>query len=403
MSGAGGFAALLVPGWWALARDAARGGVFERLDLGGKAAPEEPKTTLCQARVVFTLAHLHLATGEPRLLDKAQEVYGFFDAHLRDARGGYRLSAEADGRPREDALSRTRRAYDQSFALLALVTLRRADPAAVDKARIDSLWDFIETLTEPATGALFEDDAMAQTGARPGDVRAQNPQMHMLEALLQAYEMTGAAVWLDRAARYIELARSRLIDPETGAVREFVAHDLGALGGEAGARREPGHQYEWAWLLRRFVELGGDAEVLADADRMTAFAETFGVRCGGPMSGVPFDALDAAGRVTDDAHLLWPATEAGKLHAARFLATGDEEAAGRACALERLVFGRWFQARAPLWVNRLDGAGRLLQPEALSRLVYHVALFVTEGARAGLWPLEAEVREQEVAKVEEYE
>lgn len=389
MTDAPDFAQRLIPEWWALARDPVHGGVFESLDGEGRAAPAAPRTTLCQARVAFTLAHLHLATGDPRLLDWAREIHGLLEAKLRDPRGGYRVAVEADGASSADPASRARRAYDQSFALLALVTLRRADPAAVEAGRIEALWRFIEALTEPGTGALFEDDAMAERGARPGDLRAQNPQMHMLEAVLQAYEMTGEAVWLARASRYVELARARLIDPETGAVREFVAHDLEPLEGALGARREPGHQYEWVWLLRRYVELGGEAEVLADADRMTVFAEAHGLRRGGPMDGAPFDALDAEGRVVDDGHLLWPATEAGKLHAARFLATGDAAAPGRARALERLIFGRFFRPDAPLWANRLDGRARPLQPEALSRLVYHVALFVTEGARAGLWPLKA--------------
>jgi hypothetical protein len=33
-----------------------------------------PATTLTQARIVFTLAHLHLVTGTPGLLDAAHRV-----------------------------------------------------------------------------------------------------------------------------------------------------------------------------------------------------------------------------------------------------------------------------------------------------------------------------------------
>lgn len=368
--GATWFVANFLPRWLdqALKPD---GAVVEALTADGRAV-EAAATTLTQARTVFALAHLSLATQDPRLLDAARRVHGFLDRALRDPDGGYRVSTS----------NRLRRSYDQSFALLALVTLRRADPEAVPADRIDLLWSFVErALTEPATGALYDDDAGAVTGEPADRVRAQNPHMHMLEAALQAFEMNGERVWLARASHLVNLARRYFIDPETGAVREFVGADLAPLATDTGRRREPGHQYEWAWLLHRFADLGGDPSVREDARRMVAFAEAHGLRRDGPMKGAPFDALDAEGAVTEQTHLLWPLTEAGKFHAA----TGS---ADRACAIETLIFTRYFAAGgAPVWVNRLDGTGRTIWDAALSRLLYHVALFVTEGARAGLWPL----------------
>jgi len=349
----------------------ASGAVAELLGPDGRPDAAAP-TTLTQARTVFALAHLHLATGDPDLLAAARRVHGFLDRSLRHPEGGYRRSTEYP----------IRRAYDQSFALLALTTLRRTDPEAVPASRVADLWRFVGgRLTESATGALWEDDAMA-AGPVPADaLRAQNPHMHMLEAVLQAREMTGEAVWLDRAAHLVALAKRHFIDPETGAVREFVGPDLEPLATEAGTRREPGHQYEWAWLLLRYADLGGDPAVRGPAHRMAAFTEAHGLRRDGPMAGAPFDAVDAAGRVTEDTHLLWPLTEAGKFHAA----TG---AADRARDVGALIFERYFaDGPDPVWVNRLDGAGRVVWPASLSRLVYHVALFVTEGARAGRWPL----------------
>lgn len=376
--------------WLELALDEAHGGVFDRLDMDGQPVADDPKTTLVQARIVFTLAHLHLATGDPRLLDAARDVYRFLDSRLRDEDGGYRYSVAPDGSPLADPASRLRRSYDQSFVLLALATLRKAAPDAVDAARTDECWRFISRrLTDPSDGSLWEDDAMASAGARPGDLRAQNPHMHMLEALLQAFEMTGERVWLDRARVMLDLARRHFIDPQTGAVREFVGHDLAPLAGVEGERREPGHQYEWAWLLHRFADLSGDEDVRKLALPMVAFAERHGLRSTGPVAGVPFDALGADGGVAEETHLLWPLTEAGKLSAALYLATGDEAHAARARNLAAIMFARYFapagRTGRPVWFNRLDGEGRPVWAQALSRLLYHVAIFVTEGARAGLW------------------
>jgi len=378
------FATVFVPAWYQHGRDP-RGGVAEALDTSDRSVLDAAKTTLTQSRTVFTLAHLHLATGNTSLLRAAREVHAFLDASLRDTDGGYRFSEGAGEN------CRLRRAYDQSFALLALVTLRRADPQAVPRSRIEDLWAFIETvLVEPRTGGLWEDDRMAEEGPAEGAVRSQNPHMHMLEALLQAYEMSGERIWLERALPLLQIARDWLIDPATGAVREFVGPQLQPLESRDGVRREPGHQYEWAWLLHRYCDLSGDGAWRSAAGRMVAFAERHGRRPEGPMAGAVFDGVDSDGRPIEDTHLLWPLTEAGKFYAALSVQTSDRAAAAKACAIANIVFDRYFPAADSgrlHWVNRLDRAGRVIWPEALSRLLYHVALFVTEGARAGLWPV----------------
>lgn len=82
--------------------------------------------------------------------------------------------------------------------------------------------------------------------------------------------------------------------------------------------------------------------------------------------------------------LLWPQTEALKAHAARHLA-GIPGADTDARDLLDLIFARWFDGH-PVFVNQLDATGAAIWPEALSRLLYHIVLALTEGARAGLWP-----------------
>lgn len=382
------FALDLVPRWLAHARDPL-GGVHECLGPAGLPVdPQGPRSLLTQARLAFTLAHLHLATGDSGLLQAALAQESFVETAFADPSGGYRAACSPGGLLPADPRGRARRSYDQSFVLLALVTLQRAAPDPGRAARIDALWDFVaDGLTDPASGALREDDRPAD----PDAVWAQNPQMHMFEALLQAFEMSGDRRWLDRAAVFADLAGRHFIDPATGALREFLGSGWQVLPGEIGARIEPGHQYEWAWLLHRHADLSGEDTGRAAATRMADFAGRYGLRSQGPLAGAPYDALDAGGRVTEPTHLLWPLTEAGKFHAARHLTTGDPAEAGLARRCADLIFGRYLQPEAPavppFWVNRLDGQGATLWPEALGRLLYHIAIFVTEGNRAGLWPM----------------
>lgn len=392
------FATHFAPQWYIRARDP-RGGVFEKLGIDGLPVEADgPKTTLTQARIVFALAHLYLVSGERRLLDAAIEVHRFLDEHLRDEDGGYRLAVAADGAPLEDPASTLRRSYDQSFALLALVTLRKTAPRAISDARVQSCWRFIDdTLTDAADGSLFEDDVMARRGVSPDDRRGQNPHMHMFEALLQAYETSGDDVWLVRADRLFAVARDRLIDPGTGAIREFVDGNLAPAAGSEGSRREPGHQYEWAWLLNRYGAFRKLDEPGRLALAMVAFADRFGLRVQGVLAGAPYEAVSADGEIVQDTHLLWPLTEAGKHHAAMAVmepGAGHEERAGAMADLICTHFFRYEAGRPTVWVNRVDGNGAVLWPRALSRLLYHLSVFVTEGTRAGLWPTRSDERGQ---------
>jgi mannose-6-phosphate isomerase len=337
-------------------------------------SPEAPASSLTQARIVYTLAHLHMVTATPGLMEAARRVYRYMVENLCDADGGFRQNAGPEGG--------LRRSYDQSFALLALATLHRADPALVHASDIDACWGFIMArLTEP-DGSLRENDRALDADG----LRAQNPHMHMLEAVLQCYEMTGATVWLDRAKVFVDLADKYFIDQSTGSVREFVGPDLMPLDSDAGQRREPGHQYEWAWLLRRYAAFQGDARAVLMAVRLQEFAERHSFSDSGPLQGALYDATDAAGNVVEPTHLLWPLTEAGKLYASIVRENGDTAAAAKARQMEQIIFGRYFSdGPHPGWVNQFDAAGHVVADVALSRLLYHVAIFVTEGMSASLW------------------
>ena len=205
--------------------------------------------------------------------------------------------------------------------------------------------------------------------------------MHLYEAALQAFEMTGKAIWLDRAKKIRAKGLEFFFDTKSGTIVEFIAPDLATLPGRDGQRREIGHQCEWAWLLLREIELGGDPDMTDITNRLLSFADQHGFAETGPMKGAAFDAVAADTTWREDQFLLWPQTEALKTYAAR---AHDPEHAEKARALTRLIFQRYFANRAA-FANQLDEGGTALWPDALSRLHYHLVLALTEGAKAGLW------------------
>jgi mannose-6-phosphate isomerase len=373
-----------MPDWLDRVQDHANGGVYDVLDIDGVAIPNGEKSILTQGRTLFSFAHLALLSGDPALVQAARRQAGMLPK-FRKGPGLYRRAINAAGHPTGLPADEVARSYDQCFIILGLSTWNKIEPSAENQAEIDACWlSLSTTLTDPETGLLLEDDTVTDPAAPDAPPRSQNPHMHLYEACLQSYEMTGDATWLTRATTLRKIALRHFLDDDTDSLAEFVAPDLSPLAGEAGGRREPGHQFEWAWLLAREAEFTGDNTTRATARRLVQFAERFGWATSGALQGTAFDAVWPDGRVMDGTFLLWPQTEAIKVYAIRHIA-GDEAAGKQAQTLLCLMFEHWF-ADHPVWVNRVSDTGEVIWPEALTRLFYHLVIALTEGARAGLWP-----------------
>lgn len=358
--------------WLAKVRDG-DAGVFDKLDAQGRPDRTATKSVLAQARTVFTVAHVAMQSGDPALTAAAISQAAFLDRY-RKAPGLYRCAISADGTPTGDELDEAARSYDQTFVILALVTLNRLAPDLSYDTLIEDCWTALQTtLTDPATGLLLNDDIGADLNP------AQNPHMHLYEACLQGFRMTGKPLWLDRAAVVRRIGLQHFMDQDSGSIVEFLTSDLDPLPGNDGLRREVGHQCEWAWLLLEEAELANDSSLHDTAMKLLAFADQHGFA----RDGLAFDAVLADGAILEETFLLWPQTEAIKAYALRH-AGGDKTAGDKACTLICLMFERWFKDR-PVYINQIDAAGDTIWPEALTRLMYHVVIAMTEGARAGLW------------------
>jgi mannose-6-phosphate isomerase len=186
--------------------------------------------------------------------------------------------------------------YDQAFVLLALAQVHDEGDVAVRAAAL------LERLpVEPAGGfAEFT-----------GEARLANPNMHLFESALAWTEAAGAGPWRPMAAGQARLAAAHLIDPATGAVSEVFGPGWKGPRAAGERRVEPGHQFEWAWLLMRWSLAAGDAAALAAALRLIEIGETCGVD---PVRNVAVNALDGELKPTDTGTRLWPQAERLRAH-----------------------------------------------------------------------------------------
>ncbi|HTX73047.1 MAG TPA: AGE family epimerase/isomerase [Rectinemataceae bacterium] len=375
-------------------------GYAEALDEDWREVGGRERNFLVQARLAYSFIHAGLL-GDERCAEEGLRASERNERLFWDEdSGGWIRSIAASGKPIDSGID----TYDQAFGLLCLAwryrasgeagCLRRAHKvieALGEASRDPARFGYPERRGRSAAVATPAAAAAATPAAaeRPGwaFLRRQNPHMHLLEAFLAWHEAEPSGFWLERAAEMIALFRTRFREPQRGSLREFFEEDLSPAGGEAGRHREPGHHFEWVWLLRRYALAGGDGACFAQARELY----TFGCGHGLDSDGLAFDAIRDDGAVLAGSKLLWPQTELVKAHLAWFEWTGEGGALDAAHATLASLGEHYFLADSSLWRSQLDRELRPTEQPILSRLLYHVLIALLESERHPV-PSQAQLR-----------
>ena len=211
------------------------------------------------------------------------------------------------------------------------------------------------------TGGFRENDASAFQS---------NPHMHLLEAALAWAEAGGGAKWEKLADEIVALCLSRFIDPDEGFLREhFTANWEPALG-ERGRLVEPGHQFEWAWLLARWARRRSEPGAELAARRLFAA----GARGIDPVRGVAVDALNEDMTIRTNRARLWPQTE--RLKAALLLHEGrsdsDDSYLAHALAAAESLWRYLEMPTRGLWRDKLTPTNRFVEEPSPASSFYHI-------------------------------
>jgi mannose-6-phosphate isomerase len=338
---------------WAGAGVDRAGGLFqEALSVAGQPV-EAPRRARAQARQVFVFATAANEGFGPEWLAVAQCGYAQFLRRYRRADGLFLRRATADGTPLEDEAD----IYDQAFALLAMAALQAADPAAgVFEGDAARLLEALQARRTPAGG--FRES--------PPHPFQANCHMHLFESALAWEAAGGDGAWARLSDEIAGLALARFIDPQSGALREFFDDRWTALTGEGGLV-EPGHQFEWAWLLDRWGRARGDSAAGAAARRLYEN----GLRGVDAGRKVAVNSLWDDFSVRDGSARLWPQTE----HLKAALALGSEAEAVRAA--EGLAQYLDTPARGA-WRDKLAPDGTFTDEPAPATSFYHLMLAILE-------------------------
>jgi mannose-1-phosphate guanylyltransferase/mannose-6-phosphate isomerase len=343
-----------LPLWATVGVDPASAGFREGLTWSG--APHDPRRrTRVQARQAFVFAGA-AAEGIPGPWARvAREGLDWFLSHACLPSGLYASALDTDGAVTDP----TPRLYEHAFILLALAARHRLDPAGGTEA--EAL-----RILEALGGFRHASGGFREAGERPFQA---NAQMHLFEAA-RAWEAVGVdPVWRRLGDELAEMALTRFIDPADGALHEFFDADWWPLDGEAGLI-EPGHHFEWAWLLEPWGAERGDPRTHAAARRLFAV----GRLAHDPARNAIQNAIHADFGIRDANARLWPQTEHVK--AALILGETDkalEAANGLAAYLDTPARG--------VWRERMREDGGFVEEPAPATSLYHLYLAIRELAR----------------------
>ena len=193
-------------------------------------------------------------------------------------------------------------------------------------------------------------------------------------------EISPKPVWNAMGAQIVELARNHFIDPASGALREFFDENWAN-----GRRVEPGHQFEWSWLLSRWARAHADIGLAEAARRLYRIGRDHGVD---EARGLAFDAQTTDFAPVNLTARLWPQTE--WLKAATLQWAGSADPVSRAYFETEIhsaaqALRQYLDRPGPgLWLDKIEADGAVVSEPSPASSFYHIACALFELKAGGV-------------------
>jgi mannose-6-phosphate isomerase len=342
------------PCWAHYGVDPRDGGFFEALSQRGRGLGA-PRRARIHPRQIHAFAQAHRFGWRGDAFEIVRRGIDYFTGRYRRPDGLFRTLVDADGK----SLDERALLYDQAFALLgyAGATVTLTAPAIFERRALE-LRGAIQSRLGANGGGFYSGEGGIER-------RESNPHMHLLEACLiwmQAGKDSGWSAW---AKELIDLALARFIERDSGALREFFSETFEPLPGIEGRIIEPGHQFEWAFLMLKSPWARSET-VKRAALRLIAAGER-GVR-----NGVAVNSLLDDFTVHDPNARLWPQTERLKAALLAARVTGEASYGSMACAAAASVLHYLATPVPGLWFDLQLPDGRIVDSPAPASTLYHL-------------------------------
>ncbi|MEN5092880.1 AGE family epimerase/isomerase [Pseudomonas protegens] len=324
---------------------------YEALDAEHQPLPPQRYRAMACARQLYLFSQLIGDAAAPFAEERAAALFRSLQRHFHDAEhGGWFYSIDPEGAP----LDRRKDLYTHAFILFACAHYW----AKVREPLVESVLNAaLEVVAQRFTrGDGLYEASLAEDWSVLGSGPLQNPLMHLAEAFLAILAVREDTAVQAALLELCQAMQQQFIDPQHGVMLE---KPLGAVDNWF----EPGHQFEWYFLLDSSPLLRS-SPLHASLSRAFAFTEQLGVD---PQSGAVCAMLELQPEapVKDATQRIWAQAE--------YLRALTLRADSQAPLLRQLKALHAHFLHAGGWNECLDASGAVSRRDMPSTTPYHLA------------------------------
>lgn len=240
------------------------GGFYGAVDLKGKPVSGAAKTSVLNARILWTFAEAAKNFNNKEYSEVADIAFGVVNNDFADKEfGGYYMTLDADNQP----LDTIKHTYAQAFVLYALSKYYELKPSAELNQQLKTYFDFLEEKTKdkefPGYIEAFTREWQPWSENRMADnnePRSMNTHLHIMEAYAAYYKVSKDDFAGQRLKELLLLFIEKIIRP-SGHLGIFYDKNFNETEASK-AICSFGHDIEATWLLWEAAEILGDTEVM---------------------------------------------------------------------------------------------------------------------------------------------
>ena len=343
------FRQVIVPLWQGPGWNAELALPYEALSPTHQPLPPQRYRAMACARQLYVFASLIDDPAFPEAAERAAALFRSLQGRFHDAEyGGWFYSIDPQGAP----LDQRKDLYTHAFIIFACAHYWAKVREPLVESVLNAALNVVAERFSDGNG-LYE-ASLNQDWCSLNSGPLQNPLMHLAEAFLATLSVrddtpTQAALLAlveGMQQRFIEPVHKVMLEKPHGAVDNWF---------------EPGHQFEWLFLLASSPLLRQTA-LHGSLDRAFGFAEQVGVD---PQTGAVCGMLAPDGTLRDGTQRIW--AQAEYLRALTLRPDGEARVQRQLLALQQrfLHASGWYECR--------DGAGNVSRDDMPSTTPYHLA------------------------------
>ncbi len=240
-------------------------GFYGAVDLNNQAVPGANKTSVLNARILWTFAaaaNLYPGKGYDHLAHRAYRV--LTEDFADKEQGGFYMELSADNKVAHDI----KHTYAQAFVIYSLSKYYEFHPVPEVMKKVQDFFRFLEHKTKDPEQLgyresftrdwqIYQENRMADNN----EPKSMNTHLHILEAYAAVYKIWKDDLVKQRLTELLEIFIGRIIR-EDGHLGIFFTEEF-AETKSSKAICSFGHDIEASWLIWEAAEILGDQSILA--------------------------------------------------------------------------------------------------------------------------------------------